>query len=90
MYLAIQKGINRHKIIGLYSSQAAAEENGRRAIELEPDHYHDIEIIEVMADVAYVSHDQDNSQTVQVLAGDISNYGPDRRSELGRQKLRTN
>lgn len=49
-YLVIQKGVYRHAVIGLYSDTQSAINAALAAVESEPDHYHDAEVIRLSLD----------------------------------------
>lgn len=44
-FVAIQRGVYRHEIVGVASTLERAKELGQAAIKAEPDHYHAIEIV---------------------------------------------
>lgn len=45
LYVAVQRGVYRHNIEGVSDDLEFVKACGRRSIEEEHDHYHDIEII---------------------------------------------
>lgn len=44
-FVAVQRGVYRHDVVGVASTLDRAKELGEAAIQAEPDHYHDIEIV---------------------------------------------
>lgn len=47
VYVAIESGVYRHNIIGVFSNLDQAEQSAVSAIEQEHDHYHEVEIVEI-------------------------------------------
>ena len=45
IFIAVQRGVYRHSIVGAASTLERAKELGAEAIAAEPDHYHSIEIV---------------------------------------------
>ena len=50
MFICIQKGVYRHAIVGCSESLETARGLAKGAIQNEPDHYHDVEIVEIQLD----------------------------------------
>jgi xanthine/CO dehydrogenase XdhC/CoxF family maturation factor len=44
VFVAIQRGVYRHEIIGVFTALDAAIEAAKAAVTAEHDHYHDVEI----------------------------------------------
>ena len=46
-FVAIQKGVYRHNLVGVFENRIAAEKGAVEFLKKEPDHYHHVEIIEL-------------------------------------------
>ena len=46
VYIAIQKGVYRHNVLGTFTSMEAAAVQAKTSLKEEEDHYHNVEIVE--------------------------------------------
>jgi LDH2 family malate/lactate/ureidoglycolate dehydrogenase len=46
LYVVIQRGVYRHAIVGIWDSLEVAKQDAEKAIAMEPDAYHSMEIVE--------------------------------------------
>lgn len=52
MYLLIKRGVYRHDVLGCWTSIDTAKREATDSVLAEHDHYHDVEIFEIVPDTA--------------------------------------